>query len=974
MFLLQFLAVVAAIYALLVGRALLRLRGLRFHCPETRFSGLDEISAAERTVLDVPRAWLLANGFRHVAWLGSADLIQSEGQPRPHRPEALYLSRDGRLRCVVGRAPLPFHGLPHMLRFASSLADGTELITVNRAGPLPAPPGIELADAYAASDDAHLACHRARVGEREALAFADTEALLARQNRLGAELFAWWCATALVPATDGWQLRWVDAWRFFRLVQRHQARMKAVPAPAVPAANATIPAGDVRIETEAMAAAGAMQAAAAPTAVPAAAMDHAEAAMLAQQLDIEATAGSGKAKWRSFALTAIGFLLLGKLFFGGGWSFIVALMLVLLVHELGHYLAMRAFGFRDLSIFFLPLLGAAARGHNDRAPPWQQVVVLLAGPVPGLLLGLAALAAFYGGGADGANIPPEAMGFLVECAIIALVVNGLNLLPIQPLDGGRVAELLFFSRFPRVSALFFAAGVAAFFGLAAAFSDPVLAVLGVFLALGLPYQWRLAQLARTLRPQFGVARDREAALLQLARAYNSGSGRAWPALARVNLARALLPRLQGGLPGLPTVLVGGAVYLGLIAAPLLALLSLGPQALSSPAAAIGSLASLPMASGVERRLETRLAEARTVEETAQAHLMLHLHFKHPMPGQDDPASAARAREHLDAAWALLPQDNPLRLGRAGWGVMHSYLSDLAERDPAAARQLHARLRTAIARQGSAADEARWLAEREGLLEAAAAPLAERLAHHEEMEAVWAREASLGHLLQSEPLDHEAASLRHYARSGVVMARRARALLLWEAGRGAETLPLLARNHEEMAALGGDEYRALRDHTLADLAWLHLAMGEPARVAPLFSAYTPRSDSFLEYEDDPWRSPLPEQAQAWAWLETGDAAAALARFETMADAARRADPGLQSPLLALSLALDRLLAQQRLGDNAGISRTQSEIRTIMKKMGDARWAASVIVPAAQDARNLAALRARAHRDLLATLGYPAAPAP
>jgi len=72
------------------------------------------------------------------------------------------------------------------------------------------------------------------------------------------------------------------------------------------------------------------------------------------------------------------------------WSVaeIAVLLAVLLVHETGHYLTMLAFGYRDIRMFFIPLFGAAVSGSGANAPGYQRTLVALAGPVPGILLGL----------------------------------------------------------------------------------------------------------------------------------------------------------------------------------------------------------------------------------------------------------------------------------------------------------------------------------------------------------------------------------------------------------------------------------------------------------------------------------------------------------------------------------------------------------------------------------------------------------
>ncbi len=73
------------------------------------------------------------------------------------------------------------------------------------------------------------------------------------------------------------------------------------------------------------------------------------------------------------------------------WGQALALVVILLVHESGHALLMRAFGYRDMSMFFVPFVGAVVTGVASELPAWKQALVLLAGPVPGLLVGLGIL-------------------------------------------------------------------------------------------------------------------------------------------------------------------------------------------------------------------------------------------------------------------------------------------------------------------------------------------------------------------------------------------------------------------------------------------------------------------------------------------------------------------------------------------------------------------------------------------------------
>jgi len=72
--------------------------------------------------------------------------------------------------------------------------------------------------------------------------------------------------------------------------------------------------------------------------------------------------------------------------FGAAWYFLVSKNIeviiwiagILLIHELGHYLAMKAFRYQDLSIFFLPLVGAAASGSKEQISQKEKAIILLA--------------------------------------------------------------------------------------------------------------------------------------------------------------------------------------------------------------------------------------------------------------------------------------------------------------------------------------------------------------------------------------------------------------------------------------------------------------------------------------------------------------------------------------------------------------------------------------------------------------------
>ena len=107
--------------------------------------------------------------------------------------------------------------------------------------------------------------------------------------------------------------------------------------------------------------------------------------------------------------------------------FLGVLIAVLFVHDLGHFLAMRWFGCRNVRIFFIPFFGAAVSGQNFNVAGWKKVVVSLMGPVPGIALGtgLGYFAWLVKQNPEGFSFSHE---LLLEIATVCVVINGFNLL------------------------------------------------------------------------------------------------------------------------------------------------------------------------------------------------------------------------------------------------------------------------------------------------------------------------------------------------------------------------------------------------------------------------------------------------------------------------------------------------------------------------------------------------------------------
>lgn len=278
-------------------------------------------------------------------------------------------------------------------------------------------------------------------------------------------------------------------------------------------------------------------------------------------------------RWSTFALTAGLFLLVATWVWGLGFA--VAIALVILVHEAGHWLAMRLSHFRDVQVFFVPGMGAATSGEKHEAPPLTHMFVYLAGPLPGLLLALGAFAWIVLGQPD---MSSTAVQIASIWAAFAFLINMLNLLPILPLDGGRVVELLVMSKLPWLRFVFSLASAVGLLAFGFSIDDKVLIALGVVLLFAVPHQYQLARLAREVLRSGKFVAGHELTFSEAAsRLYgllSEAKFAAWPYSTKISLGASILPRVLGRLPRASEVWSGLGIYLASIAIPVAALIAL----------------------------------------------------------------------------------------------------------------------------------------------------------------------------------------------------------------------------------------------------------------------------------------------------------------------------------------------------------------------------------------------------------------
>ena len=187
------------------------------------------------------------------------------------------------------------------------------------------------------------------------------------------------------------------------------------------------------------------------------------------------------------ALTVLVFIAAGA--WQWSWNFVLMLVPILFIHEIGHYLAMRAFNYRNMRMFFIPLFGAAVTGRHYNVPGWKKCIVSLMGPVPSILLASVL-------GSTGLLLRQD---WLVQAAVLTLIVNGFNLLPVLPLDGGWVVHSVLFSRHRYLDAAFRVIAIAGLVALGIFGKAKLLAYLAIPMALTIPSAWKLAKITHNLR-------------------------------------------------------------------------------------------------------------------------------------------------------------------------------------------------------------------------------------------------------------------------------------------------------------------------------------------------------------------------------------------------------------------------------------------------------------------------------------------
>lgn len=183
-------------------------------------------------------------------------------------------------------------------------------------------------------------------------------------------------------------------------------------------------------------------------------------------------------------------------FMGSGvfvWEikFLVLLAIAILIHELGHLLAMRLYKYKNLKMMFLPLLGAVASGESKEQNAYKIAMISIFGPFIGFVSCI--VAAILG------VFTNEVLFF--EYAYVSLFLNAFNLLPIMPLDGGQFLNETLFNRFPKAELGFKIIAIIGLSYLSYLFGSWIFGIIAFFMLFTIGISYKMANVARDLRKE-----------------------------------------------------------------------------------------------------------------------------------------------------------------------------------------------------------------------------------------------------------------------------------------------------------------------------------------------------------------------------------------------------------------------------------------------------------------------------------------
>jgi len=111
-----------------------------------------------------------------------------------------------------------------------------------------------------------------------------------------------------------------------------------------------------------------------------------------------------------------------------GWAFAAGLVLLIFVHEMGHVIAAKWLGLPVSAPLFIPFIGAAIIMKQSPRDAWTEALMAYGGPLAGCI----------GSWICWAIALQLQERWIMAVASVSFVINLFNMIPVPPLDGGRI--------------------------------------------------------------------------------------------------------------------------------------------------------------------------------------------------------------------------------------------------------------------------------------------------------------------------------------------------------------------------------------------------------------------------------------------------------------------------------------------------------------------------------------------------------
>jgi Zn-dependent protease len=152
--------------------------------------------------------------------------------------------------------------------------------------------------------------------------------------------------------------------------------------------------------------------------------------------------------WLKSVVSLAAYLILGYYVFPS-YKILLLITFIVLIHELGHFIAMKIFRYKDLGMFFIPLLGAYVSGTKREVSQKESAIILLAGPLPGIVIGIIFFLLMQQN--PGGEVAGVSFYYIY---LFFVILNLFNLLPVYPLDGGQLLNRVFLNENDFISRIF----------------------------------------------------------------------------------------------------------------------------------------------------------------------------------------------------------------------------------------------------------------------------------------------------------------------------------------------------------------------------------------------------------------------------------------------------------------------------------------------------------------------------------------